>query len=141
MGNVNIQKHINTTKLSIKTSLVPFGETKDEQLVPFGGRITSRIPINSINKLTIKIVDTFLDLDDNVNGKNEEFDAVAINDYYASVIDELDLTENEEYTIMKTNSSGWWYAVDKHGGNGWVPSNYLRRKNDGNIAIGITTNP
>ncbi len=58
---------------------------------------------------------------------DEEFRCRAINDYYASVTDELDLKEGGSYTIMQTSPSGWWYAVNDDGEDGWVPSNYLER--------------
>eukprot|EP01084_Bolivina_argentea_P109102 195005_1 len=58
---------------------------------------------------------------------DEEFACRAINDYYASVTDELDLKEGQSYTIMQTSPSGWWYAVNADGEDGWVPSNYLER--------------
>ncbi|ETO20977.1 hypothetical protein RFI_16228 [Reticulomyxa filosa] len=60
----------------------------------------------------------------------EEFRCRAINDYYASVADELDLREGCEYVIMQVSPSGWWYAVDENGEDGWVPSNYLVRIDD-----------
>ena len=59
--------------------------------------------------------------------QEEEFQCRAINDYYASVTDELDLKEGQIYTIMQTSPSGWWYAVNEDGEDGWVPSNYLER--------------
>jgi len=62
---------------------------------------------------------------------DEEFRCRAINDYYASVTDELDLKEGQEYTIMQTSPSGWWYAVNADGEDGWVPSNYLERIDGG----------
>ena len=55
----------------------------------------------------------------------EEFKCKAINDYSATVDDELDLKEGEIYTIMQKDPSGWWYAVNDNGDDGWVPSNYL----------------
>ena len=48
----------------------------------------------------------------------EEFQCRAINDYYASVTDELDLKEDATYTIMQTSPSGWWYAVNSDGEDG-----------------------
>merc|ERR1719242_2845688 len=63
--------------------------------------------------------------------QEDEFTCRAINDYYASVTDELDLKEGQEYTIMQTSPSGWWYAVNADGEDGWVPSNYLERTDGG----------
>jgi len=65
-----------------------------------------------------------------------EFQCRAINDYYASVTDELDLKEGQHYTIMQTSPSGWWYAVNDDGEDGWVPSNYLERIDDADGAQG-----
>jgi len=70
----------------------------------------------------------------------EEFRCRAINDYYASVTDELDLKEGAEYTVMQTSPSGWWYAVNDDGEDGWVPSNYLVRLDDDNNEQGDDNN-
>eukprot|EP01084_Bolivina_argentea_P183310 316344_1 len=58
---------------------------------------------------------------------DEEFTCRAISDYYKSVTDELDLKEGQQYTIMQTSPSGWWYAVNADSEDGWVPSTYLER--------------
>ena len=57
----------------------------------------------------------------------EKFKCKAINDYNANENDELDLKEGQEYTITRTASSGWWYAVNADDDEGWTPSNYLER--------------
>eukprot|EP01083_Nonionella_stella_P062209 161809_1 len=60
----------------------------------------------------------------------EEFYVRAITDYYGVAADELDLKESAIYTVIQTTSSGWWYAIDEDGIDGWVPSNYLDRVSD-----------
>ena len=57
--------------------------------------------------------------------KEEEFYVRAITDYYGVAADELDLKESAIYTVIQTTESGWWYAIDEDGIDGWVPSNYL----------------
>lgn len=71
----------------------------------------------------------------NTQKQNEEFTCRAINDYYASVADELDLKEGKYYTIMQTSESGWWYAVNEDGEDGWVPSMYLERTDNKNSKL------
>eukprot|EP00483_Globobulimina_turgida_P013562 UN13587 len=60
----------------------------------------------------------------------KEFYVRAITDYYGVAADELDLKENSIYTVIQTTESGWWYAIDEDGIDGWVPSNYLDRVSD-----------
>jgi len=55
----------------------------------------------------------------------EEFYVRAITDYYGVAADELDLKEGAVYTVIQTTESGWWYAIDEDGIDGWCPSNYL----------------
>ena len=57
--------------------------------------------------------------------QEEEFYVRAITDYYGVAADELDLKEQAIYTVIQTTESGWWYAIDEDGIDGWVPSNYL----------------
>ena len=87
-----------------------------------------KIDINHVNKTLMIASPIYID----ENGKETkhidcEFRCRAINDYYASVTDELDLKTNHIYTIMQTSPSGWWYAVNEQGEDGWVPSMYLER--------------
>lgn len=57
--------------------------------------------------------------------EEEEFFVRAITDYYGVAADELDLKEGNIYTVIQTSASGWWYAIDEDGIDGWIPSNYL----------------
>merc|ERR1712228_600458 len=59
-----------------------------------------------------------------------EFYVRAITDYYGVAADELDLKESAIYTVIQTTESGWWYAIDEDGIDGWVPSNYLDKCSD-----------
>ena len=52
----------------------------------------------------------------------------AINDYNAAVDDELDLKKGQLYTILQKSESGWWYARNENGEEGWIPSNYLKNE-------------
>eukprot|EP00485_Elphidium_margaritaceum_P012424 CAMPEP_0202687288 /NCGR_PEP_ID=MMETSP1385-20130828/2985_1 /ASSEMBLY_ACC=CAM_ASM_000861 /TAXON_ID=933848 /ORGANISM="Elphidium margaritaceum" /LENGTH=830 /DNA_ID=CAMNT_0049342055 /DNA_START=33 /DNA_END=2525 /DNA_ORIENTATION=- len=54
----------------------------------------------------------------------------AITDYYGVAADELDLNEGAIYSVIQTTESGWWYAIDGDGIDGWVPSNYLDKCTD-----------
>eukprot|EP01083_Nonionella_stella_P072931 196860_1 len=60
----------------------------------------------------------------------QEFFVRAITDYYGVAADELDLKEGGVYTVIQTTESGWWYAIDEDGIDGWVPSNYLDKVSD-----------
>eukprot|EP01084_Bolivina_argentea_P056014 102571_1 len=60
--------------------------------------------------------------------EGEEFLCRAINDWCAQVtLDELTLKEGHIYYIMITSPSGWWYAVNEDGEDGWAPSQFLER--------------
>eukprot|EP01084_Bolivina_argentea_P056013 102570_1 len=106
--DVKVQQRM-TTKLLVFTKLTEILEMTQNDL-QFGGRMVSRIPINGCGKVSVKIMDTFRNLS---VSKNTEFETVAINGYYASVVDELDLIEGNEYTVMQTSPNGWWYAVNE----------------------------
>eukprot|EP01084_Bolivina_argentea_P202356 345762_1 len=136
--DVQFKKEFDAPKLLIQPAVLIACDK-----IQFGCRLVSRLPINimdNICKVSIKIIELF-----NMNQlEDEEFECIAINDYYASVTDELDLVKDDKYTIMQTSPSGWWYAVNGDGEDGWVPSNYLERIKDdsyGKIIIGVTTNP
>ncbi|ETO26715.1 nephrocystin 1-like protein, partial [Reticulomyxa filosa] len=55
------------------------------------------------------------------------FQCTALTDYFSAAVDELDLRAGAIYTVIQTSPSGWWYAEDEDGQDGWVPSNYLVR--------------
>jgi len=55
------------------------------------------------------------------------FQCTALTDYFSAAMDELDLRAGAIYTIIQTSPSGWWYAEDEDGQDGWVPCNYLVR--------------
>ena len=61
------------------------------------------------------------------DNEQQEFYVRAITDYYGVAADELDLKEAAIYTVIQTTESGWWYAIDEDGIDGWVPSNYLEK--------------
>ena len=112
--SVNFQKQLNAPKLLIATAV--FEEKDGEKPYPYAGRLVSRVPLNgSKSKVNIRVIETFSG-SPLVDG--EEFTCTAINNYYASVTDELDMTEGEKYTIMQTSPSGWWYAVNEDGDDG-----------------------
>eukprot|EP01084_Bolivina_argentea_P129214 228240_1 len=50
-------------------------------------------------------------------------------DYMAVDEDQLNMKENEIFFIMKILESGWCYAVEENGNDGWIPSNYLKEYN------------
>ena len=108
---VNFKKQWNAPKLLIETVIVPQEEGKADKVHLYSGRLVSTIPINQSNsKVKIMIKEIF--------ATDAEFTCTAINDYYASVTDELDLIDGATYTIMETTPSGWWYAVNDDGEDG-----------------------
>ena len=44
--------------------------------------------------------------------------------------DELDMKENEEFLVLKTSMSGWWYAINKKQEDGLIPYMYLEILSD-----------
>eukprot|EP01083_Nonionella_stella_P154341 497218_1 len=135
---VKYMKKFDAPRLLIQSCPSKQNDSRD---IPFGGRLVSRVPINTNHKLKVKI--QMGDTLNNCHLEDDEFVCVANNSYYASVTDELDLKEGDEYIIMQTTPSGWWYGVNDEGEDGWVPSNYLDRKDadHGEIIFGVTTHP
>ena len=59
----------------------------------------------------------------------DDFYCEALTDYFGNG-DELDLKEGDIYLVIQESQSGWWYAIDSDGIDGWAPSNYLNKLND-----------
>ena len=59
--------------------------------------------------------------------KHNDFLAKAIANYDANTEDELTLQEDAIYSIIQTDESGWWYAMDSNLVSGWAPSNFLQK--------------
>jgi len=55
------------------------------------------------------------------------FEVQALDDYKADLASELSLVGGENYQIIQTSENGWWYAANRDGETGWVPSNFVVR--------------
>ncbi|MBN3315136.1 TXK kinase, partial [Atractosteus spatula] len=51
-------------------------------------------------------------------------------DFLAKEQTDLTLKQGEEYTIIHKQDQHWWKARDKHGNEGFIPSNYVTEKNN-----------
>jgi len=58
---------------------------------------------------------------------DSSFEVQALDDYKAELASELSLVGGEQYTILQTDEQGWWYAANRDGETGWVPSNFVVR--------------
>lgn len=49
----------------------------------------------------------------------------AMYDYTPTNPQDLPLTNGEEYTVLDMSDANWWKARDRHGQEGYIPSNYV----------------
>ena len=75
-------------------------------------------PIKTDTKVAINPTSSYSLSDPRQTPSDGDFMCRAINDYYASVTDELDLKEGDKYIIKKTSPSGWWFAENNDGEEG-----------------------
>jgi len=59
--------------------------------------------------------------------EDTSFEVVALDDYKAELASELTLVRGEVYTILQMDENRWWYAANRDGETGWVPSNFVER--------------
>uniref|UniRef100_A0A4W3IEK2 non-specific protein-tyrosine kinase n=1 Tax=Callorhinchus milii TaxID=7868 RepID=A0A4W3IEK2_CALMI len=69
------------------------------------------------------------------DNEDEEGDlkVIAVYDFFAQEDTVLNLRKYEEYTILQKCDPHWWKARDKHGNEGFIPSNYVTEKKSNNI--------
>ncbi|OXB83821.1 UNVERIFIED_CONTAM: hypothetical protein H355_003033 [Colinus virginianus] len=67
------------------------------------------------------------------NDKEEEEIVVAMYDFQPTERHDLRLDKGEEYTVIEKNDIHWWKARDKHGHEGYIPSNYVTGKKSNNL--------
>ncbi|XP_006629905.2 tyrosine-protein kinase TXK isoform X2 [Lepisosteus oculatus] len=60
----------------------------------------------------------------------ETVSVIAMYDFLAKEQTDLTLKQGEEYTIIHKQDQHWWKARDKHGNEGFIPSNYVTEKNN-----------
>ena len=59
---------------------------------------------------------------------NNRFQYVAIFDYDARTKDDLTIRENDLLEIINKKSAAWWIAKNEQGQEGWIPSNYVAKR-------------
>jgi len=62
------------------------------------------------------------------NNDNNRFQYVAIFDYDARTKDDLTIRKNDLLEITFRKSSAWWKAKNENGQEGWIPSNYVAKR-------------
>ncbi|XP_046771551.1 tyrosine-protein kinase Tec isoform X3 [Gallus gallus] len=67
------------------------------------------------------------------NDNEEEEIVVAMYDFQPTECHDLRLDKGEEYTVIEKNDIHWWKARDKHGHEGYIPSNYVTGKKSNNL--------
>jgi hypothetical protein len=59
---------------------------------------------------------------------NNRFSYVAIFDYDARTKDDLTIRKNDLLEIINRKSTAWWIAKNENGQEGWIPSNYVAKR-------------
>jgi hypothetical protein len=59
---------------------------------------------------------------------NNRFQYVAIFDYDARTKDDLTIRKNDLLEIINRKSTAWWIAKNEQGQEGWIPSNYIAKR-------------
>ncbi|XP_025005303.1 tyrosine-protein kinase Tec isoform X3 [Gallus gallus] len=67
------------------------------------------------------------------NDNDEEEIVVAMYDFQPTECHDLRLDKGEEYMVIEKNDIHWWKARDKHGHEGYIPSNYVTGKKSNNL--------
>lgn len=67
-------------------------------------------------------------INDNMNNNNNHFQYVAIFDYDARTKDDLTLRKSDLIEITYKKSAAWWKAKNEQGQEGWIPSNYVAKR-------------
>lgn len=59
---------------------------------------------------------------------NNRFQYVAIFDYDARTKDDLTIRKSDLLEIINRKSTAWWKAKNENGNEGWIPSNYVAKR-------------
>lgn len=62
------------------------------------------------------------------NSASSRFHYVAIFDYDARTKDDLTIRKNDLLEITNRKSTAWWKAKNENGQEGWIPSNYVAKR-------------
>jgi hypothetical protein len=64
----------------------------------------------------------------NDNNNNSRFQYVVIFDYDARANDDLTIRKSDLLEITYKKSTTWWKAKNENGQEGWIPSNYVAKR-------------
>jgi hypothetical protein len=59
---------------------------------------------------------------------NSRFQYIAIFDYDARTKDDLTIRKSDLLDIVSKKNTAWWKAKNEHGQEGWIPSNYVAKR-------------
>ncbi|CAF0997028.1 unnamed protein product [Rotaria sp. Silwood1] len=59
---------------------------------------------------------------------NSHFQYIAIFDYDARTKDDLTIRKSDLLDVTNKKKHGWWRAKNEHGQEGWIPSNYVAKR-------------
>jgi hypothetical protein len=64
----------------------------------------------------------------NENNNNNRLQYIAIFDYDARTNDDLTIRKSDLLEITNKKNSAWWKAKNENGQEGWIPSNYVAKR-------------
>uniref|UniRef100_A0A4W3I606 Tyrosine-protein kinase n=1 Tax=Callorhinchus milii TaxID=7868 RepID=A0A4W3I606_CALMI len=70
---------------------------------------------------------------DEMEDEEDEEIVTAMYDFEALENHDLNLMKGEEYVLLQKCDVNWWKAKDKHGCEGYIPSNYVTEKKSNNL--------
>jgi hypothetical protein len=59
---------------------------------------------------------------------NNRFQYIALFDYDARTKEDLTIRKNDLLEIINRKSTAWWIAKNENGQEGWIPSNYVAKR-------------
>lgn len=71
---------------------------------------------------------TSANISKSINDNNNRFQYVAIFDYDARTKDDLTIRKSDLLEIINRKSTTWWKAKNENGHEGWIPSNYVAKR-------------
>lgn len=64
----------------------------------------------------------------NDTNNNSRFQYIALFDYDARTNDDLTIKKSDLLEITYRKTAAWWKAKNEHGKEGWIPSNYVAKR-------------